>query len=530
MDQLAWVVGAWSLSSAVSFSLAGPLSDVFGRRLPMLVGELVTILGCIVAAVANKIGTLIAGETLIGLGTGVVFVAYAGVPEMLPNKWRSLGLGLLEAGIAIPWAVISTVLGNALNEYASWRWIFYIGIIVEAIAFLGTAWFYWPTPRPRGDFDKSRWDEFKEIDFVGLLLLAGGLTIFLIGLTWGGSTAHPWNSAGTIAPIIIGFITVIGGFSYEFTIARNPMFPLDLFARLRQFSLLLVVLFISGMNFNSMAALLPQGSFYMFETDGMQIGIMSLPNTIMQAVAGVGGPLVAHRIGHVKWQLAFALLLQAVFIAATAGSVYPNHKLAYMFLPAFGVPMFIWVTILSYAIASLHVPHSKLGVAMGLLGTFRSAGGAVGNAIFNTIFANRFATYAGQSIAATALSNGLRASDLSEIIPATIEYNLGVPGVLEKIHGVTPAIQKALRLSVRSAYGHAFKIVFLVTLPFSVIALICALFVEDPTMYMTNHIQFAMSKDGFPKSVGEHNIDAMDVKGVVHTERASTPDDIEVAT
>ena len=100
---LGWVVGAWSLSSAVSFSLAGPLSDVFGRRIPMLTGEGFVVVGCIVSATAHSVGALIAGETLIGLGTGVVFVAYAGVPEMLPNKWRSLGLGILEGGIAIPW-------------------------------------------------------------------------------------------------------------------------------------------------------------------------------------------------------------------------------------------------------------------------------------------------------------------------------------------------------------------------------------------------------------------------------------------
>ena len=69
----------------------------------MLVGEALTVIGCIVAAVAQNVPTLIAGETLIGVATGTIFVAYAGVPEMLPNKWRSVGLGILEGGIALPW-------------------------------------------------------------------------------------------------------------------------------------------------------------------------------------------------------------------------------------------------------------------------------------------------------------------------------------------------------------------------------------------------------------------------------------------
>jgi len=102
-DLLAWVVGAWSLATACSFSLAGPLSDTFGRRTPILVGQVIVIVGCILGAAASTAAALVAGEAVIGFGAGIVFVAYAGVPEMLPNKWKSLGLGILEGGIAFPW-------------------------------------------------------------------------------------------------------------------------------------------------------------------------------------------------------------------------------------------------------------------------------------------------------------------------------------------------------------------------------------------------------------------------------------------
>ena len=536
----------------------------------MLFGQSLTVVGCIICAVAQNVATLIAGEAVVGLATGTIFVAYAGVPEMLPNKWRSVGLAILEGGIAVPWAIISVVLANALLEYSTWRWIFYIGIIIAVIALAGTALTYWPTPRPRGDYDKSRWDEVLEIDFPALFLFAGGLTTFLIGLTWGGSAAHPWNSAGTIAPIILGFFGTIGAFLYDAMVAKNPMFPSKLFIQFRQFSSLLVLVFIAGMTFYPMASLLPRGFLFMFTDNGIKIGVYALPNTILQFSLGVLCPLFAHKVGHVKWQLVFAVIMQATFLAASAASVYPNRKLAFIFLPAFGSPVFIWITILSYSIASLHVPHSVLGVAMGLIGTFRAAGGAVGNAIFswkwtphtslsvslflyghcllplsllhcypemthrrqtgkqakqadseeylsslsasdsseyhhtctpipcfyffNTVFEDRFTAYSGPAIAAAAVKSGLSLKDLPQIIPETIEYNVGVPGMLQDIPGITPAAREALRVAVRSAYGHAFRIVFYVTIPFSVIAICCSLFVEDPTTYMTNHVQFAMSK------------------------------------
>jgi hypothetical protein len=164
--------------------------------------------------------------------------------------------------------------------------------------------------------------------------------------------------------------------------------------------------------------------------------------------------------------------------------------------------MFTWITVLSYAIASLHVPHSVLGVAMGLLGISRAAGGGVGNAILDTVFEVRFNAYAGPEIAAVALASGLSPDYLPEIIPGTIDYNSDISGAVEGIPGVTPAIKEALRVAIRNAYGHAFKIVFYVTIPFAVIALLCALFVEEPSAYMTNHIQSAMSRNDITRQKG----------------------------
>ncbi|KAI1009423.1 hypothetical protein LB504_003024 [Fusarium proliferatum] len=502
-SQLPWVVGAWSLATACSFSLGGPFSDIFGRRSIILAGQIIVLIGNIVGGTAQNTQSIIAAETLVGLGAGFVFVAYAGVPEMLPNKWRSLGLGILEGGIALPWAVVSVLLANAMYKYATWRWLFYLAIIVQAISLVGTALFYWPTTHPQGDFEKSRWTQFREIDWIGLGLFTAGLAVFLIGLTWGGTTSHPWKSASTIVPIVLGLFTIIAAFIYDFFIAKAPMFPLKLFSTIRGFLLVIVVLFISGMNYNSLSALLPQGSLYMFTTDGIEIGVLALPNTLMQGVCGFLVPLFSHKIGHIKWQFVAGTAFQAIFIGASAATVNPNHKLAWAFVPAFGVPMFVLCTILGYSIASLHVPHSHLGLAMGLLGTFRSAGGAVGNAIFNTIFQDKFKTYSGEEIARAALQSGLNATDLGLIIPGTIQHNLGVPGALDAVPGMTPEIQDVLRHAVRQAYGRAFQFVFYITIAFSTVAVICALFVEDPTAFMTNHVQSAMVGRGHSGVVDE---------------------------
>ncbi|KAH6676998.1 fungal trichothecene efflux pump [Plectosphaerella plurivora] len=514
----AWVVGAWSLATACSFSLAGPLSDVFGRKSLILSGQAIALIGAIVGATAQSVASLIAAETVIGLGAGFIFVAYAGVPEMLPNKWRSVGVGILEGGIMVPWGSVGVLLANALYEFASWRWIYYLGIIVEAIALVGTAYFYRPTSRPRGDYDKTRWQQFKEVDWTGLSLFTLGLATCIVGLTWGGSPAHPWDSASTLVPILVGAAGVAAAFVYDFNFAKNPIFPIELFKMWRGYMSIGVGLIISGMNFHAMAALHPQGSLFMFTSDGVQIGLISLPMNIISFIVSVLIPIFAHKIGHIKWQFVAGMTLQVIFLGASAATTNPNNKWAWAFVPGIGVPMFLMVTILGYAIASLHVPYTHLGVATGLLGTFRSAGGAIGNAIFNTVFQDKFRTFSGEEIPRAAIAAGLNPADLGAIIPGSIVFNLGVPNALDGIEGMTPAIADALRVAVRNAYGRAFQFVFYITIPFGVLAVIASLWVEDPTPYMTNHIQSAMDTPSDEKLAGK----AGSEEGVEHFE--STPE------
>ena len=282
---------------------------------------------------------------------------------------------------------------------------------------------------------------------------------------------------------------------YDAKIASNPTYPLSLLIKFRSFGSLMVVVFVAGMAFYPMNSLLPRGYYFLFTTDPIEIGKFSIPIQIVQLWAALFAPMLAHKLGHVKWQIILALITLTLFQGLSAIAVYPNNKWRFIFIPAFGVSMFPWITVLAYAIASLHIPHSTLGLGMGLLGSVRAAGGAVGNAILNTVLTNRFNLYVGPAVVDTALEHGLEPRYLPQIIPNTIEYNLGLPNNLTHIPGMTPAIVEALRVSVRESYGHAYKIVFYVTIPFTVVALVCSLFIEDPTRYMTNHTQFSMSKN-----------------------------------
>lgn len=76
-----WIPSGWGAAAAVGFSIAGRLSDIFGRRYVILVGQVLTIIGGIVAGTAKSMNQLIAGEVILGAAIGTVSVAYAGRSE-----------------------------------------------------------------------------------------------------------------------------------------------------------------------------------------------------------------------------------------------------------------------------------------------------------------------------------------------------------------------------------------------------------------------------------------------------------------
>lgn len=74
MKNLNWVAGGWSLGGSVSFAVAGQLSDYFGRKDVIVVGQVVLLVGHLVAATAQSFSQIIAGMVILGVGTGTTFV------------------------------------------------------------------------------------------------------------------------------------------------------------------------------------------------------------------------------------------------------------------------------------------------------------------------------------------------------------------------------------------------------------------------------------------------------------------------
>jgi nicotinamide riboside transporter PnuC len=68
----------------------------------------------------------------------------------------------------------------------------------------------------------------KAVDWLGVITIAGGVTMFLFGLTSGGTT-HPWDSAYVLCLIIFGLVTIVLFFLDQWKLAKYPTIPIRIF-------------------------------------------------------------------------------------------------------------------------------------------------------------------------------------------------------------------------------------------------------------------------------------------------------------
>lgn len=262
----------------------------------------------------------------------------------------------------------------------------------------------------------------------------------------------------------------------------------------REFTVHLVILFIAGMIWQAVTTLSPQATLYLFTNNSIKLGVIQIPNGVSGVLGGWVMPSLVHKIRHIRYQILFALVIQAVFTASYA-AVLPDNKIAWSIFQLFGQCCFTWVTTLAYISSGLSVPQEELGVSAGLIGTFRSAGGSVGNAIFSTILTSIVNKRLGPSIASAAVMKGFPASDLEKLIPAVIENAVGVPGVFAEVPGATPEVIAATSQALKNTYAYAFQRVFLSTIPFSIIGLAAAWFVKDVSHLLNNRVAVRQEKE-----------------------------------
>jgi MFS family permease len=93
------VTSVYIASATIAFMICGANSDLFGWRYFILGGNVLVFIGSIVGATSHGISQSIVAHVLIGFGAGNYQLATFALPELLPNKWRHIGVVIAD-GVA----------------------------------------------------------------------------------------------------------------------------------------------------------------------------------------------------------------------------------------------------------------------------------------------------------------------------------------------------------------------------------------------------------------------------------------------
>ena len=185
--------------------------------------------------------------------------------------------------------------------------------------------------------------------------------------------------------------------------------------------------------------------------------------------------------------------MQTLFFGLAA-LITPHNINLVMAIQFLAMLPFGWITLNCYTTASLNVPQRDLGVAIGLIGTFRSLGGAVGTVILSSIFSQTAAKHVAAGIAKVALEGGVTAATIPEIIESVELTLVGVPGQAARLTGVSATIFEGCVAAARNGYAYGLRMTWLASVPFGVLAVLCAMCVRDPSRYFTNHVEIHLKE------------------------------------
>ncbi|KAK0854847.1 hypothetical protein LTR91_017753 [Friedmanniomyces endolithicus] len=480
--QISWVALAYTLGLAVGFLIVGRLSDIFGRRWFFIGGNFLALLSGILGAVAKDVNTLIGGNILGGLAGAVQISFTVAIAELVPNKHRPLWVGAIFFS-SFEFACFGPVLAQVFvaNTASGWRVSYFINIAVSTMAVTCFYFFYHPPTFQLLHEDRTKMQQLKRQDFIGLLLFTGGLILFIMGLSWGGGT-YPWNSAHVIACIVVGFLTLVAFVLWDaYGHHGDPLLPLHLF-KTRGYLAMVLTAMVGSCVYYSMNVLWPQQIAYLFGGSTTHHGWLACVVGGSCLIGQVSGAVMCQYIKKSRYILIGGTLSLLAFSAAMV-SIGPGDEtrgVALMFMACFSVGI---VETCSLSLAPLALPSEDIGAALGALGSIRSGGASVATAIYVAILTNKLTKYVPEYVTPAALGAGLPETSLKQLFAALST------GAFAKVPGITPEISAAVGAANASAGAKSFQHVWYAVVAFCCVAVVAACLTVNYGEYLTDTVE-----------------------------------------
>ena len=365
---LAWVVSAYIVVFGGLVLLGGRVADLFGRRRMFLIGTAVFGVASLLDGVAQSQGMLLGARVLQGVGAALATpAALALVAALFPvqaERVKALTIWGALSGLGF---AIGILLGAAITQAASWRWVFLINVPVAVVSLF-------VVPRL---VSESRVAGRRGFDLAGAVTVTVGLSALVYALVK--APAYGWSSLPTHA-LFGGAIASLAAFAVIERRSTAPLIPAGFLHRRATLvpNLLQLLLGISGISSLFLLTLYTQ---QVLGYTPLEAGVAYLPLAGGVASATAVANKLVGRLGARPLAvagLAIAAVGMLVLGHAPAGADYLTEVLPGMVIIGLGAGL-SFVSITTAALGA--VDDSAAGIASGLLSTTVQIGGALGIAV-----------------------------------------------------------------------------------------------------------------------------------------------------
>ncbi|MCV7252648.1 MFS transporter [Mycolicibacterium fluoranthenivorans] len=411
VSYLLWMLMGYLVVTAVLVVPFGRLGDMYGRVKIYNLGFVVFTVAAIALSfdpfhLGGGAVWLIAWRVIQGIGGAMLMASSSAIlTDAFPANQRGMALGTNMVA-AVAGSFLGLLIGGFLSEW-HWKAVFWVGV---PIGVLGTIWSY-RSLRELGSRTSGR------LDWAGTVTFGLGLTVLLIGITYGiqpyGDSTTGWTSPWVLGSIAAGLALLVGFCFIELHV-DSPMVDIRLF-KSAAFGMGNLAGLMSSMGRGGLQFMLIiwlQGIWlplhgYTFESTPLWAGIYLLPVTVGFLVAAPIAGWLSDRFGARPLTVGGMLLMAATFVALLLIPVNFDYWMfaILVFLNGLGGGIF---TAPNTAAIMSSVPADQRGAASGVRSTFFNGGNSLSIGIFFSLMIIGLA-----NTLPAAMSSGLAAQGVS---------------------------------------------------------------------------------------------------------------------
>lgn len=414
VSYLLWMLMGYLVVTAVLVVPFGRLGDMYGRvRIYNLGFVIFTVAAIALSFDPFQLGGgavwLIGWRVVQGIGGAMLMASSSAIlTDAFPANQRGMALGTNMVA-AVAGSFLGLLIGGFLSEW-HWKAVFWVGV---PIGVLGTIWSY-RSLKELGVRTAGR------LDWAGTLTFGLGLTVLLIGITYGiqpyGASTTGWTSPWVLGSIAVGLLLLVAFCIVELKVS-SPMVDIRLFksAAFGMGNLAGLMSSVGRGGLQFMLIIWLQGIWlplhgYSFESTPLWAGIYLLPVTVGFLVAAPIAGSLSDRIGARPLTVGGMLLMAATFVALLLIPVNFDYWVfaILVFLNGLGGGIF---TAPNTAAIMSSVPADQRGAASGVRSTFFNAGSSLSIGIFFSLMIVGLA-----NTLPTALTSGLTQQGVSAAV------------------------------------------------------------------------------------------------------------------